>query len=62
MKSGQRKLAWVGEGALGRAKERRWKQGLSTKAFNQTKGLKNIDIYAWWIRHHCESIPRRFFS
>lgn len=60
MKSGQRKLAWVEH--WGRAKERRRKQGLSTEAFNQTKGLKNIDIYAWWIRHHCESIPRRFFS
>lgn len=62
MKSELRKLAQVGEGTLGGAKERRWKQGLSTEAFNQTKRLENIDIYAWWIRHHCESIPRRFFS
>lgn len=36
--------------------------GFGTEAFNQTKGFKNIDIYAWWIRHHCESIPHRFFS
>lgn len=29
---------------------------LSIKA----KAKKNI--YAWWILHHCESIPHRFFS
>lgn len=52
----------LGRARWGRAEERRRKEGLSTEAFNQTKGLKNIDIYAWWIRYHCESIPRRFFS
>ena len=31
--------------AGGRVRGRRWKQGLSAEAFNQTKGLKDIDIY-----------------
>lgn len=63
MKAELRELAQVlGGQAGGGGGEQRWRQGLRTEAFNQTKGFKNIDIYAWWIRHHCESIPHRFFS
>lgn len=68
MKAELRESAQVWEGRLARREagggggQPRWRQGLRTEAFNQTKGFKNIDIYAWWIRHHCESIPHRFFS